>query len=738
MSDQSYDAQLIEQTKQQIKALVAEIAQLSRTEVDPQEFYGQMLPRVVTALAAIGGVVWTLEDQNRLTLQYQVNLQEAHLPVQDQDQMTRHARLLQKVIRSGEGLLVPPHSGSGDEDGGANPTDCLLVLGPLKTELEVKGVVEIFQRAEAGPSTQKGYLRFLLQMCELAGDYLKSRDLRHFSDRQLLWTQLEEFTRLVHASLNPRETAYTIANEGRRLIECDRVSVAVRQGDRCVVEAVSGQDLFDKRSNTIRLLNRVASVVVAGGEPVWYTGDTSNMAPQVEDAMQEYVDESHSKTVAVLPLARPEPEEKERDRPDEPTETPEPVGALIVELIEDARVPDRMRHRVDVVCQHSAVAMANALEHESLFLMPLWRTLGKARWIVRARNLPKVLVAVGLALGLVLAAVLVPYDFALRSEGTLEPVVKRDVYAGVDGTVDQGKVFVEHGQSVKAGQVLVQLRNHPLQQAFYKVEGDLLTAQKDFLSTQANLVSNRSLTPEERGRLTGHLAELREKISALQSEQAVLRQQIAELTIKSPIDGVVTTWDVKRLLENRFVRQGQRILEVADPDQAWELELHVPEDRMGHIARAQNALYDRLRSRLREVALERLREKVPDATDDELAAETDRQVAQVPDAELRATLRELSGDDMNDQLDVTYILATDPGRKHTGKVRQIHLYAEVRGEQGNTVRVKVDLDKGELRPEHVRQGAAVTAKIDCGRRSIGYVWLHDVIAWGRKMWFRWF
>ncbi len=735
-SEQSVDPQLIEQTKQQIRSLVGEIAQLARSDVEPGEFYGQMLPRVVSALAAIGGVVWTLEDQNRLTLQYQVNLQEARLPPPDSEEMTRHTRLLQKVLRSGEGMLVPPHAGSGEEDGGANPTDFLLVLGPLKTELEVKGVVEVFQRPEAGPGIQRGYLRFLLQVCELAGDYLKSRDLRQFSDRQLLWTQLEEFTRLVHASLNPRETAYTIANEGRRLIECDRVSVAVRKGDRCVIEAVSGQDLFDKRSNTIRLLNRLATVVVAGGEPIWYTGDTSQMAPQIEDAVQEYIDESHSKTVAVLPLARPEPEENERDRPDEPIERPEPVGALIVEQIEDARVPERMRHRIEVVRQHSAVALANAVEHESLFLMPLWRTLGKARWVVRARNLPKVLTALVLAVLLVVAGAVVPYDFALRSEGTLEPQLKRDVYAGVDGTVDQ--ILVEHGTRVSAGQPMILLRNHALQQRFIETEGQLLTALENFRATEANLLMNRALAPEERGRLTAQLAELRERISSLKVEHAVLKQQLAELTVRSPIDGLVTTWDVRRLLENRFVRQGQRILEVADPDKDWELELHVPEDRMGHITRAQNQRYEELRLRLRQLALDRLRAEVPDLPEEDAAAEADRQVQQIPDEELRLTLRELTGEDWDDQLDVTYVLATDPGTRHTGKVKQIHLYAEVRGEEGNTVRVKVAIDKNELRPEHLRQGAAVTAKIDCGKRSIGYVWLHDLIAWVRKMWFRWF
>jgi hypothetical protein len=66
-----------------------------------------------------------------------------------------------------------------------------------------------------------------------------------------------------HASLDPKATAYTIANEGRRLIECDRVSVAILKGRKCVIEAVSGQDTFDKRSNTVSMLAHLATAVVA-------------------------------------------------------------------------------------------------------------------------------------------------------------------------------------------------------------------------------------------------------------------------------------------------------------------------------------------------------------------------------------------------------------------------------------------------------------------------------------------
>ena len=300
-SSSAYEPELVDQTRQQIRGLVHEIEGLARSEVSPEEFYQGFLHRVVAALAAIGGAVWTLDEEGRLTLSSQINLAETRLHESQEDQQ-RHGKLLRKVLTSRQASVVQPHFASAEEDV-ANPTDFLLVLGILKSDQEVRGLVEIFQRTGGRPAVERGYLRFVLQMCELAEDYLKTRQLRLYSDRQAIWTQLEQFTHLAHGSLDPRATAYTLANEGRRLIECDRVSVAIRRGRHCRIEAVSGQETFDKRSNTVTLLGKLATVVVRAGEPLWYTGDTRDLAPQVEEAVEAYVDESHSKTVVVLPLA---------------------------------------------------------------------------------------------------------------------------------------------------------------------------------------------------------------------------------------------------------------------------------------------------------------------------------------------------------------------------------------------------------------------------------------------------
>ena len=681
------DPHLIEQTKQQIRMLVNQIAQLAKSGIGPEEFYAEFLPRVVSALAAVGGAIWVVEDQGHLSLGYQINLQETNLRNNEEGQI-RHGRLLHKVLTTGEPALVPPQSGSGDDQQAANPTDFLLVLAPLKTDLEVVGVVEVFQRSGTGPASQTGYLRFLMEMCDRGSEFFKSHQLKHFSDRQLLWTQLEDFTRCVHASLDPREAAYTIANEGRRLIECDRVSVAISKGKKCHIEAVSGQDLFDKRSNVVRLLGKLATAAVNARENVWYTGDTSDMAPQVEDAVQEYVDESHSKTVAVLPLTRPLPEPDDEKEEIERREYPQqPIGALIVEQIEDSRIPEKMLHRVDVVGQHSATALANALEHDNLFLMPLWRTLGKVRWVLRARTLPKTGL-IALAVVSALCCLFIPYPFKMQAKGTLQPVDRQQVFAGIDGVVEEVLVDDAEGpKTVQQGELLVRLRNPDLKVAIEDVEGQLGTTRKHVASIQRTLfeAANR-MSPDELSTLYGELAENQQREASLEAQWLLYKEKEKDLEVRSPRKGQVTTFQVKKLLMTRPVQRGQSLMEVGDLEGDWQLEILMPDTLIGHVANWQ-------------------------------------------------------AEEEKEDLEVQFILYGSTGTTHKGKIKRTDLSAEVRGEEGNTILIVVEIDdevKKKL-PHPLRPNSTVTAKVYCGKKAVGYVMFHRLFAFiESKILFRFF
>ena len=545
--------QTIEETKAQIRGLVNEIASLAKSGATADEFYSEMLTRVITALAAHGGAVWLLDEDRQLRLQYQINAEPTIL-AGDSDDATRHNRLIRRVANAGQSLLVPPYSGTTDGDSEGNPTRYLLVLGSLKHKDhndvdQFDGLIEIFQRADTAPETQRGYLRFVQQMCELASDWLRGQKLRTLGDRQALWQQADSFARAAHESLDLKETAYIVANEGRRLIGCDRVSVAIKKGSKCRVQAISGQDTIENRSNIVAALNKLATRVVAAGEPLWHDGATVDLPPQIEEALEDYVDQSYGRNIAVLPLREPQRKQDEEvgaagvvDRDN--AHRGEVIGALIVEQIESAIPTEVFRARVDLVYEHGTRAIANSLSHTNLFLMPLWRTLGRATWVLRARTLPKTLAVVGLLTALALGLIFIPLNFDLEAEGTLKPEQRRQVFAPIDGEVVD--VLVDHRSEVAAGQEMIRLRNRDLEIQLTELQGQLQTTLAEQARVRGQLGERRTMDPADRRALEGEESELRTKYESLREKLALLTARAEQLIIRAPYDGVVATWEVER------------------------------------------------------------------------------------------------------------------------------------------------------------------------------------------------
>ena len=156
---------------------------------------------------------------------------------------------------------------------------------------------------------QKSTLRFVSDLCDLAATYLKNRQMRQMMSQQRLWNQLEGFTHQIHGSLDLKETAYAVVNDGKRLVGCDRLSVALKIAGRTLVEAISGQEVVEQRSNLIRELTRLCKVVIRSGEDLVYTGQYRRLRPDIRDALEMYVDESGSKVVVITLLHKPETEE---------------------------------------------------------------------------------------------------------------------------------------------------------------------------------------------------------------------------------------------------------------------------------------------------------------------------------------------------------------------------------------------------------------------------------------------
>ena len=138
---------------------------------------------------------------------------------------------------------------------------------------------------------------------------------------------------------------------------------------------------------------------------------------------------------------------------------------------------------------------------------------------------------------------------------------------------------------------------------------------------------------------------------------------------------------MKKQLQNRPVETGQALLTIAASGTDYELEIFMPERRIGHLHRA-------------------------------------REAAKAKDA--------------NDDLKVDFIRMTDPGVSHPGRVIQVNPTAEPHEEHGNMVRIRVQPDEELVKP---RTGATVTAKVHCGRAPWLWAKLHEAYEWAKAAWF---
>jgi multidrug efflux pump subunit AcrA (membrane-fusion protein) len=223
------------------------------------------------------------------------------------------------------------------------------------------------------------------------------------------------------------------------------------------------------------------------------------------------------------------------------------------------------------------------------------------------------------------------------------------------------------------------MRDSQLELELKRVDGELQTAQRQVDAVRATRTNRaiRDVNPTDAYRLSAEERELEQRLLNLRLELELLNMERERLVITSPIAGRVLTWDVDHRIGARPVERGEVLVSVANLSDEWQLELDVPDDRIGYVLAAQKELQ--------------------------------------PDLQVR------------------FRLSSDDRELHTGHIAEICQTADVESTDGlapsPTVLVKVALDKLELSEagrRELRPGVSARAQIACGRRPVGYVWLHDI------------
>ena len=317
------------------------------------------------------------------------------------------------------------------------------------------------------------------------------------------------------------------------------------------------------------------------------------------------------------------------------------------------------------VCRHAATALANAAALETHGLS------GRLmRWKSLAQSRRARTITISIA-GVLLALALIPADLELEAHGQVQPARRRSVYAPADGIIT--RVAVSNAAQVADGEPLAVMRNPELELEEQRVRGEIATTNARLAAVRASRgdPDRRGSNSSSAGQLAADEEELKQSIASLNRQLEIVNRRIAELTLRAPLAGQVVRWDLIRSLESRPVRQGQLLMQVVDPAGSWEIELRIPDRHVRHVLAAQ------------------------------------------------AAAKESNG------LPVRFLFRMSPAKTYSAKLDTVNLATDLDQDGELSTFGKVTLDPKEI-PD-LRLGSSVIAKLNCGRRSLGFVWLRELL-----------
>lgn len=509
-----------------VARMAAEIRQLVQSDPSPDVFWSEFLQRLSRAMEAVGAAAWLCDDHS-LQVQCRQGAPAAAFDLSS-PAGAAHRSLLEQVLDRGTCQVIAPNS---VEAGIGNDSPYLLVAGPVRVRGKSTAIVEIFLDSKRSAAAYEGFRRFVEQACELAATWQMSRMLQRLQQHPDYWSQVDEFAVHVHRHLDLRLTSFAAVNEARRVLECDRVSVAVRRNRRWELMAISGVDIFSPQSEHVVRLMQLLKLAIRSGQPFWYSGSHEDFPPEIVEATLAYVDQSGARTLAIIPLERPQPPEAIGDTQSSSHTSPhEVIGALMIEQFSDQTTVVELRERLEPVCRHFSLALSNSLEHDSIFLLPIWRAIGRWRWVSWTRTLPKIGAVAFVLTVILLVLTFVRTEFTVSARGRLQPAHQRIVVAPVDGTVE--RLLVTPGEQIKAGASLLEFQSS---------------------DAKAGQGTERSAT----------------------------------VTLVSPMSGRVLSTGQSDSIVGRLLSQGDSLITIADTSK-WELNLLVAESDLRHILRARS------------------------------------------------------------------------------------------------------------------------------------------------------
>jgi len=497
----------------------------------------------------------------------------------------------------------------------------------------------------------------ILELAEILADLHRRESIVLLRKNAKRVHQLDQIVALLHLDLDPIRVASCLASDASEFLGCGRISVARRNSSTSwEIVAATAVTFPDPRADATRRLcglikEACKSQNVDGSEP-------AIIAPSTMTGHTERASGASEVPVTSSPYrVRPLSVSGHWNDAEWCAVFEWPQGHA--DVIED--------DSYNTICSHAALAFRNCGEHSNAGLLS---TIKRFPRLIRSRRL---LIAAASISAVAASLFFLQIDLQIEVAGKLVPTERVFVFSPEDGIITD--IFVEDGSTVAEGDVLCQLRNEDLQIQLESVEGELASTHARLAALDA-LRGDRSLP--QSAMLSVEQAELKERVTSLETQARILDERLARLTLKATMAGQIYGDRLHEILNGRPVQRGQYLFEHANPESGWQLDMRIPEVDVRHVINGQD------------------KAKTPLVIS--FAVET------APDKKLSTSLAKLAASTEIDEYGRLSVLAT-----------AIPEQAEI------------------LNP---RPGAGIVAQIHCGPRSVGFVLFRRIIESIQRRWWK--
>ena len=566
---------LVDQTRREISQMIREIAELTKQDIPAERFLSQLCDRTLRAMAAEGIVIWRRTIETEKPIQPSTHAtQQLNNPfhpivrlgrITDQsiptESLAAHQCMLREVAAEVCPVVVPATPSAIEPDTPANPSDYPAAVVPvemLTTSGAMEYLMEVFLEPGGGVASQRGYLRFVAQVADLAGEFLRADQLRTLVSIQEINERTEQAIESFERFRTVDSLRSYIVDAMAELFEMDRVTWC-DLSNRYPLVAISYTDAFDPKSDAAK---RILSEASVPSIPHFPPGDSTDEDQPPQDSIP-------LATLAVVDGGPRAPNDR-----------------FVLMRTTNSSARKEPRNEFGPIQQRELIRLAR---QGSLAVEQLQhRRRRVAGWLIPrpesatrsslGKRIKSIVVATVLALVL-----WVPVPDQVSGTATAIPKSMQRLHALRDAIVNG--IHVEHDQQVHPGDLLLSLTDPDLEEQITSLQGRRAVLTQQQVRLTHAMVDDSTADINQFEDLRGQRSITQEELQSIEGQLKLLYSIRDSLVLRSDRHGRVDAWQVHQRLGGKPVGRGDFLLGITSEKTPWLLSVEVDHRRLGKLRR---------------------------------------------------------------------------------------------------------------------------------------------------------